>query len=735
MATAAELAIILSAKDRASGQFRKLQKQLTAVQKSASTMSKSFKVLTPVLGTASGGLGGAVISAGFGFNIMKENAQLAFTTLLKDGGKAAAMIATIEDTAKSTPFKFEELVRGSQRMLAFGFAAEEVIPTLTTIGDAVAAMGGSAEMLDRVVLAFGQMQAKGKVSGEEMLQLTEAGIPAWQILAENVEQISPRLAEAARAGKITQQQVVSSLMKMGEQGKIKAPQALAALRAGMASRFGGLGKKAGEETTGGAFSNLIDSFQQLAGALTEGPFAQAAGILRGVAGALNTMKEVFQGLPPGIKEAVGWFAAFVLAATTIVGAVLGAGGLLAALGMPGLLGVLGTVASFIGGAFMVALGIILSPLGLIVLAVAGLALAWATNFLGIRDITASVVAAVGQVIAAGWGYVLTLFSWLVDTAGSVLHAGWTYVGGLFRWLVDAAGTVLGLGWAYVVAQYTWMTETAGSIVSGAWGYVVSLFGWLVDTAGSVLYAGWTYVAGLFTWLTETAGAVLSGGWGFVASLFGWLTSTAGTTVWGGWTYVVSLFAWLVDTAKSIVANGWGAVYGSFVWLIETAWGYIAHGWQQVAGWFTWLVDTAKGIVSSGWNEVYGFFYGLYASAVNTIADLAKGVVGWWNWMIETLRASPLGQIIETARRLLGGGGGGGGVAQGWVNGVPQLASGGLITASGLAMLHAGETVVPAGVRGGGGQIVFNNYGVLAGHDAEAWFRSMMDRTTARGGAG
>jgi tape measure domain-containing protein len=669
MATAAELAIILSAKDRASGQFRKLQKQLTAVQKSASTMSKSFKVLTPVLGTASGGLGAAVLTAGFGFNIMKENAQLAFTQLLKDGGKASAMISEIETIAKSTPFQFEDLVRGSQRMLAFGFAATEVLPTLTTIGDAVSAMGGGADMLDRVTVAFGQMHAKGKVSAEEMLQLTEAGIPAWQILAENVEQISPRLAEAAKAGKITQQQVVSSLMKMGEQGKIKAPQALAALRAGMASRFGGLGKKAGEETTGGAFSNLIDSFTQLAGALTEGPFKEAAGILRTVAGALSTMKDVFNGLSPEMKTVVGWFSAIVLAGATIVVAIAGAGGLLWALGAPGLLGVLGTVASFIGGAFMVALGIILTPLGLIVLAVAGLALAWATNFLGIRDITASVVDAVGQIISAGWGYVVALF----------------------QWLGDAAGTVLGLAWAYVVAQFTWMTETAGAVLSGAWGYVVQLFEWL--------------------------------------------TTTVGAAVWSGWTYVVSLFEWLVSSAQEIVANGWGAVYASFVWLVEKAWAYVSYAWEQVFGWFVWLVESAKVVVSGGWNAVLGFFHGLYVSAVNTIASLAQGVVGWWDWMIATLRASPIGQIIEEARRLLGGSvGGGGGRPQIWVDGIPQLASGGMITGSGLAMLHAGEAVIPADHvgRGGGQQIVFNNYGVLAGHDAEAWIRGILDRNASRG---
>jgi len=621
--TQSELALLLTAKDRASQPLRKLGKQVGALQKSIGAMGKATRVLTPVLGIGSGGIGAAVLSTGFGFNIMKENAQLAFTTLLKDGGKAAAMIAQIEQTAKSTPFKFEDLVRGSQRLLAFGFAADDVIPTLTTIGDAVSAMGGSADMLDRVTIALGQMSAKGKVSAEEMLQLTEAGIPAWQILAENVDAISPRLAEAAKSGKITQEQVVRSLMKMGEQGKLPAAAAIKALRQGMASRFGGLGAKA-SGTTSGAFSNLIDSFQQLAGAITEGPFAKAADVLKAVTGFVDALKDGFQGLPQPIKDALSVVGTLVLGLLTIGGALVGAGGLLALLGAPGLMGVLGAVAGLIGTVVVGALGLLLSPIALIALAVVGLYLAWTNNWFGIQEFTARAV------------------------------------------------------------------EWIGSVISSGWSYVVSLFGWLVSTAGAVIS--------------------------------------------GGWTWVSSWFQWLVDSAGQIVSAGWGAVYGTFAWLLDSARGFVAHAWTNVVAWFTWLVDTAEGLVSGGWNAVLGFFNDLYVGAVNLVASLAQGVVDWWNWMIETLRRSPIGQIIETVRGLFGGGGANTGTSG---SQMPQgFASGGIVTSPTLAMIgeRGAEAVIPLSGRGGlGGGPVFNNYGVLAGHDAEDWIRSLLERSGRRGG--
>jgi tape measure domain-containing protein len=71
-------------------------------------------------------------------------------------------------------------------MLAMGFSAKEVMPTLTAIGDASSGLGLGAEGLDRITRALGQMRAKGKVSAEEMLQLTEAGVPAWAILSKAI---------------------------------------------------------------------------------------------------------------------------------------------------------------------------------------------------------------------------------------------------------------------------------------------------------------------------------------------------------------------------------------------------------------------------------------------------------------------------------------------------------------------------------------------------------------------
>lgn len=149
-----------------------------------------------------------------------EQTSMAFTTLLGSTQAAEKHLAQLRDFAAKTPFEFTDLTRASRRMQALGFEAGRVIPMLTSIGDTAAAMGEGAVMVDRVTLALGQMNAKTKVSAGEMLQLTEAGIPAWEILSKAI-------------GKST-----SQTMELATKGVIPADKAIKALLQGMSGKFG-----------------------------------------------------------------------------------------------------------------------------------------------------------------------------------------------------------------------------------------------------------------------------------------------------------------------------------------------------------------------------------------------------------------------------------------------------------------------------------------------------------------
>ena len=91
------------------------------------------------------------------FNSMLQTAQIGFATMLGSAEKAQKLLDEMADFAvkNSTVFEFPGLVEASKRMLAYGFAAEEVLPTLQAVGDTAAAVGSGAVGIDRITLALG----------------------------------------------------------------------------------------------------------------------------------------------------------------------------------------------------------------------------------------------------------------------------------------------------------------------------------------------------------------------------------------------------------------------------------------------------------------------------------------------------------------------------------------------------------------------------------------------------
>lgn len=258
---AANLDILIKAIDQASGPINGVKNALGGLNSTATnTVNKGLGQLRSALGgalvggamaggAALGGLAAAVGVTGVNFNDLKQQADIAFTTMLGSGEKAKAFLDDLQDFAAKTPFEFPDLLSASQRLLAMGFAAEDVKPTLTAIGDAVAGLGGGSAEVDRVTTALGQMNAKGKASAEEIMQLTEAGIPAWQMLADAIGVD------------------VATAMDQVSKGTVSADVAIAAIVDGMNTRFGGMMEKQ-SATWGGLTSTLMDTFTQVSGTIT-----------------------------------------------------------------------------------------------------------------------------------------------------------------------------------------------------------------------------------------------------------------------------------------------------------------------------------------------------------------------------------------------------------------------------------------------------------------------------------
>ncbi|BCJ86447.1 tape measure protein [Effusibacillus dendaii] len=155
----------------------------------------------------------AVVGGGIEFNANMEQNQIAFTQMLGSAEQAKAMLEDLTKFAADTPFELPQVEDAAKKLLAFGFAADQIKPMLTSIGDAAAGLGLGAEGVNRITIALGQMQAKGKVQSDEMLQLVEAGIPAWDILAKSIGVSTAELQNMVTKGAVPADQAIQALVK------------------------------------------------------------------------------------------------------------------------------------------------------------------------------------------------------------------------------------------------------------------------------------------------------------------------------------------------------------------------------------------------------------------------------------------------------------------------------------------------------------------------------------------
>lgn len=244
---AEQLVLEVVAHDAATASLQRVQASLRTTELSAvrfgaaagATMA-AVQAALAATATAASRLSEAFREVALNIPARLEQANIALSTMLGSTQRAQQFLTQLAEFARTTPFELPGLITASQRMLAYGFAAEQVIPLLRAVGNATAALGGGQFEIDRVVRALGQMQARTRVQAEEMLQLTEVGIPAWQILAKTLGVD------------------VATAMEMVTKREVEAITFIQAFQQEMMARFGGM-MDLQSRTLVGAISNIKDA--------------------------------------------------------------------------------------------------------------------------------------------------------------------------------------------------------------------------------------------------------------------------------------------------------------------------------------------------------------------------------------------------------------------------------------------------------------------------------------------
>ncbi|HVJ68570.1 MAG TPA: tape measure protein, partial [Caulifigura sp.] len=163
-----------------------------------------YNVLAPIVTESA--------KAGFALIKLKDNALVSFGGLLGSELRAKVLLSELGDLAAKTPFDMPGVVDLSQRLLAVGVTADQIVPTLTNVGNAVARVGGSKESVEKVTAALIQMMGDAQITNETMRVLTEAGLDPWQALARTIGTDVPTAMDLVAQGAIRTDQVFGTLV-------------------------------------------------------------------------------------------------------------------------------------------------------------------------------------------------------------------------------------------------------------------------------------------------------------------------------------------------------------------------------------------------------------------------------------------------------------------------------------------------------------------------------------------
>jgi tape measure domain-containing protein len=124
-----------------------------------------------------GGLGIVLAGLGAGAGVIKlgsdlEQTRISFQTMMGSAEKGNNMLKDINALGASTPFANKDLQQNAKLLLNFGVAGQKVIPTLKTLGDV---SGGNSERLNQLTLAYSQVASAGKLQGQDLMQMVNAG--------------------------------------------------------------------------------------------------------------------------------------------------------------------------------------------------------------------------------------------------------------------------------------------------------------------------------------------------------------------------------------------------------------------------------------------------------------------------------------------------------------------------------------------------------------------------------
>lgn len=203
-----ELFVKIGVDDQASSTISKVTKGLG---KGLVTAAKVSTAAIMAAGSAITGLG----AIGLNYNKQMETYTSNFKVMLGDMESATMKVEELKEFAAKTPFEMSDLASATQTLLAFGVESEKTSGIMKMLGDVSL---GNSEKFQSLALVFGQVSSQGKLMGQDLLQMINAGFNPLQVISERTGESVASLKERMAKGQIGIEAVTQAFQWATEEG-------------------------------------------------------------------------------------------------------------------------------------------------------------------------------------------------------------------------------------------------------------------------------------------------------------------------------------------------------------------------------------------------------------------------------------------------------------------------------------------------------------------------------------
>lgn len=508
---------------------------------------------------------GSALKEGVEYNARMEQYSTSFTTMLGDQAKAQKLVNDLKVEAAKTPFGMEDLASNMQTLLSFGISLEDAQKHLHEIGDI---SQGDAVKMESLTLAFAQMSSTGKLTGQDLLQMINAGFNPLEEISRKTGKSIGELKEEMAKGAISADMVADAFASATAEG----------------GRFYGA-MDAQSQTFSGQLATMQDGVANLKGLLATGLSEALAGtVLPMVNGWIDELTGAFeQGGAPALIETFGSILQEAL------GFIAGQLPVVVQTGMSILTALLDGIIEVLPSLAETAVTLIIALVEAIIQALPSLVEA-ATQI--IATLASGIGQALPELIPAAVGMLAVLVQGLADNLPLLLDAALQLITGLAQGLLEALPVLIGALPQIITGIVTFLVGAIPQLIQAGIQLLTALVGALPQIITAIVTALPQIIRGIVGALLGAIPQIIQAGIQLLTALVRNLPQIIST---------------IVAAVPQIITGIVGAV-GQGVGQMVSAGANLVRGlWQGIQGLAGWLWNRVSNWASGIWDSITGFF--------------------------------------------------------------------------------------------------------------------------------